>query len=105
MRSVGDLERAVRSANGTLALSVLRGVEARRSRSRCHSVGGRGAPEPGDRAHSVIRSVRAPVHTRRRLSAVLACIGAIAVLVGVPLTYAGHVLGNSAQFSARATGC
>jgi hypothetical protein len=47
--------------------------------------------------------VRAPVHTRRRLSAALACIGAIAVLVGVPLTYAGHVLGNSAQFSARAT--
>lgn len=25
------------------------------------------------------------------------------MLVGVPLTYAGHVLGNSAQFSARAT--
>jgi hypothetical protein len=47
--------------------------------------------------------VRAPVHTRRRLSAALACIGAIAVLAGVPLTYAGHVLGNSAQFSARAT--
>ena len=47
--------------------------------------------------------MRAPVHTRRRLSAALACIGAIAVLVGVPLTYAGHVLGNSAQFSARAT--
>jgi hypothetical protein len=47
--------------------------------------------------------VRAPVNTRRRLSAALACIGAIAVLVGVPLTYAGHVLGNSAQFSARAT--
>jgi hypothetical protein len=46
--------------------------------------------------------VRAPVHTRRRLSAALACIGAIAVLAGVPLTYAGHVLGNSAQFSARA---
>ncbi len=45
----------------------------------------------------------APVHTRRRLSAALACLGAIAVLVGVPLTYAGHVLGNSAQFSARAT--
>ncbi len=33
----------------------------------------------------------------------LACIGAIAVLAGVPLTYAGHVLGDSAQFSARAT--
>jgi hypothetical protein len=47
--------------------------------------------------------VRAPVHTRRRLSAALACIGAIAVLVGVPLTYAGHVLGDSAQFSTRAT--
>jgi hypothetical protein len=47
--------------------------------------------------------VRAPVHTRRRLSAALACLGAIAVLIGVPLTYAGHVLGNSAQFSARAT--
>ncbi len=46
--------------------------------------------------------MRAPVHTRRRLSAALACIGAIAVLAGVPLTYAGHVLGNSAQFSARA---
>jgi hypothetical protein len=46
--------------------------------------------------------VPAPVHTRRRLSAALACIGAIAVLAGVPLTYAGHVLGNSAQFSARA---
>ena len=29
VRSVGDLERAVRSANGTLALSVVRGVEAR----------------------------------------------------------------------------
>lgn len=50
-----------------------------------------------------LRLVRAPVHTRRRLSAALACIGAIAVLFGVPLTYAGHVLGNSAQFSARAT--
>lgn len=47
--------------------------------------------------------MRAPVHTRRRLSAALACIGAIAVLVGVPLTYAGHVLGNSAEFSARAS--
>jgi hypothetical protein len=47
--------------------------------------------------------VRAPVHTRRRLSAALACIGAIAVLAGVPLTYAGHVLGDSTQFSARAT--
>jgi hypothetical protein len=46
--------------------------------------------------------VRAPVHTRRRLSAALACIGAIAVLVGVPLTYAGRVLGDSTQFSARA---
>jgi DNA-binding MarR family transcriptional regulator len=29
VRSVGDLERAVRGANGTLALSVLRGVEPR----------------------------------------------------------------------------
>jgi len=29
VRSVGDLERAVRGANGTLALSVLRGVERR----------------------------------------------------------------------------
>ncbi|MFZ1995036.1 MAG: hypothetical protein WAU75_13060 [Solirubrobacteraceae bacterium] len=47
--------------------------------------------------------MRAPVHTRRRLSAALACIGAIAVLAGVPLTYAGHVLGDSTQFSARAT--
>ena len=47
--------------------------------------------------------MHAPVHTRRRLSAALACIGAIAVLAGVPLTYAGHVLGNSAQFSARAS--
>jgi hypothetical protein len=47
--------------------------------------------------------VPAPANTRRRLSAVLACIGAIAVLVGVPLTYAGHVLGDTAQFSARAT--
>jgi hypothetical protein len=47
--------------------------------------------------------VRAPVHTRRRLSAALACIGAIAVLIGVPLTYAGHVLGDAAQFSARAS--
>jgi hypothetical protein len=47
--------------------------------------------------------VRAPVPTRRRLSAALACIGAIAVLVGVPLTYAGHVLGDSHQFSTRAT--
>jgi hypothetical protein len=47
--------------------------------------------------------VRAPDHTRRRLSAALACLGAIAVLFGIPLTYAGHVLGNSAQFSARAT--
>jgi hypothetical protein len=48
-------------------------------------------------------SVRAPAPTRRRVSAALACIGAIAVLIGVPLTYAGQVLGNSAQFSARAT--
>jgi hypothetical protein len=47
--------------------------------------------------------VSAAAHTRRRLSAALACIGAIAVLIGVPLTYAGHVLGDSAQFSARAT--
>lgn len=29
VRSIGDLERAVRGANGTLALSVLRGVDAR----------------------------------------------------------------------------
>jgi DNA-binding MarR family transcriptional regulator len=29
VRSIGDLERAVRGANGTLALSVVRGVEAR----------------------------------------------------------------------------
>jgi DNA-binding MarR family transcriptional regulator len=29
VRSVGDLERALRGANGTLALSVLRGVESR----------------------------------------------------------------------------
>ena len=27
MRSVGDLDRAVRAANGTLAVSVLRGAE------------------------------------------------------------------------------
>lgn len=47
--------------------------------------------------------MRAPVHTRRHLSAVLACIGAIAVLVGVPLTYAGQVVGNSTEFSARAS--
>jgi hypothetical protein len=47
--------------------------------------------------------VRAPDPTRRRLSAALACIGAIAVLVGAPLTYAGHVLGNTDQFSTRAT--
>lgn len=47
--------------------------------------------------------MRAPVHARRRLSAALACIGAIAVLAGVPLTYANHVLGSSTQFSARAT--
>ncbi len=47
--------------------------------------------------------MRAPVDTRRRLSAALACIGAVAVLVGVPLAYAGHVLSDSGQFSARAT--
>lgn len=47
--------------------------------------------------------MRAPDHTRRRLSAALACIGAIAVLAGVPLVYAGHVLANTDQFSARAT--
>jgi hypothetical protein len=47
--------------------------------------------------------VRAPDPTRRRLSAALACIGAIAVLVGAPLTYAGHVLGDTDQFSTRAT--
>jgi S1-C subfamily serine protease len=29
VRSVGDLERAVRGADGTLALSVVRGVDAR----------------------------------------------------------------------------
>jgi S1-C subfamily serine protease len=29
VRSIGDLERAVRRADGTLALSVLRGVDAR----------------------------------------------------------------------------
>lgn len=68
-----------------------------------------GAPDGRLRARAArsgtlgLRPVRAPVHTRRRLSAALACIGAIAVLFGVPLTYAGHVLGNSAQFSARAT--
>jgi hypothetical protein len=44
-----------------------------------------------------------PVHTRHRLSAALACLGAIAVLVGVPLTYSGHVLSDTGQFSARAT--
>jgi hypothetical protein len=42
-------------------------------------------------------------HTRHRLSAALACIGAIAVLIGVPLVYAGHVLSDTDQFSARAT--
>jgi hypothetical protein len=42
------------------------------------------------------------VHTRR-LSAALACIGAIAVLVGLPLVYAGHVLSSSDQFTSRAT--
>jgi hypothetical protein len=47
--------------------------------------------------------VRAPDPTRRRLSAALACIGAIAVLVGAPLTYAGHVLADTGQFSTRAT--
>ena len=47
--------------------------------------------------------MRAPVDTRRRLSAALACIGAIAALAGVPLTYAGHVLADSGQFSTRAT--
>jgi serine protease Do len=29
VRSIGDLDRAVRAANGTLALNVLRGVEPR----------------------------------------------------------------------------
>lgn len=43
------------------------------------------------------------VHTRRRLSAALACLAAIAVLAGVPLAYAGQVLSDSGQFSARAT--
>ena len=47
--------------------------------------------------------MRSPDHTRPRLSAAFACIGAIAVLIGVPLTYAGHVLSDSDQFSARAT--
>jgi hypothetical protein len=47
--------------------------------------------------------LRAPVHTRHRLSAALACIGAIAVLLGVPLVYAGHVLSDTDQFSARVT--
>jgi hypothetical protein len=47
--------------------------------------------------------LRAPDHTRHRLSAALACIGAIAVLIGVPLVYAGHVLGDTNQFSTRAT--
>jgi hypothetical protein len=47
--------------------------------------------------------LRAPDHNRHRLSAALAVIGAIAVLIGVPLTYAGHVLSNTDQFSARAT--
>lgn len=47
--------------------------------------------------------MRASVHTRHRLSAALACIGAIAVFLGVPLVYAGHVLSNTDQFSARAT--
>ncbi|MGZ4166892.1 MAG: hypothetical protein ACXVRP_00880 [Solirubrobacteraceae bacterium] len=47
--------------------------------------------------------MRAPVHTRRRLSAALACLGAIAVFLGVPLAYAGHVLSDTGQFSARAT--
>jgi hypothetical protein len=47
--------------------------------------------------------LRAPDHTRHRLSAALACIGAIAVLLGVPLVYAGHVLSDTEEFSARAT--
>jgi hypothetical protein len=42
-------------------------------------------------------------HTRRRVSAALACIGAIAVVAGVPLVYAGHVLANPNQFAARGT--
>ena len=45
----------------------------------------------------------APVHSRHRLSAALACLGAIAVLIGVPLTYSGHVLSDTGQFSNRAT--
>jgi hypothetical protein len=48
--------------------------------------------------------VSAPVHTRHRLSAALACLGAIAVLIGVPLTYSGHVLSATGQFTTRATG-
>jgi hypothetical protein len=47
--------------------------------------------------------VRDSGHTRHRLSAALACLGAIAVLIGVPLTYSGHVLSDTKQFSARAT--
>jgi hypothetical protein len=46
----------------------------------------------------------APVHTRHRLSAALAWLGAIAVLIGVPLTYSGHVLSDTNQFTTRATG-
>jgi hypothetical protein len=42
-------------------------------------------------------------YTRRRVSAALACIGAIALLAGVPLVYAGHVLANSDQFATRGT--
>lgn len=47
--------------------------------------------------------MRSPGHTRHRLSAALACLGAIAVLIGVPLTYSGHVLSDTNQFSARTT--
>jgi hypothetical protein len=47
--------------------------------------------------------VRAPGHTRHRLSAALACLGAVAVLIGVPLVYGGHVLSDTGQFSARTT--
>ena len=57
----------------------------------------------GLRAHSTKPPVSAATNTRHRLSAALACLGAIAVLIGVPLVYGGHVLSDTNQFSARAT--
>jgi hypothetical protein len=40
---------------------------------------------------------------RRRISIVLACVGAVIVLGGGLVAYAGHVLSNSRQFATRAT--